>query len=198
MGLGSKRFSHRNQPDAHGIGGPLENVLAAAPGNRAQVALARRQNFKTIVVAANSDDLLNALIVRCYFLIGDGPVFLDALHGPFFEIPRRITQRDRIPMHGSSADDTHPVHADLIGIGVADGLDNVSLIERRLLFGPQTAVRQLVGPFVRGKLCVRHLAPGFEDDNFGAPLAKFFSHHAAGGTRPDNANVIHFGSFLQV
>ncbi len=44
-----------------------------------QIVLAGRQNLQMVIVAANPNDLFDAIVVRFDFLVGQRPVFLDAL-----------------------------------------------------------------------------------------------------------------------
>ena len=59
--------------------GPLQNMLAATPGDGRQIMLAGRQDLQMVVVAANPDDLFDAIVVRFEFFVGQRPVFFHAL-----------------------------------------------------------------------------------------------------------------------
>jgi hypothetical protein len=110
---GEDCLAHRNEGDAHRARGPLHNVFAAAPGDGGQIILARRQDFQMIVVAANPDDLFDAIVIGFEFLIAQRPVFLDALQRPLFEISRGVAQGNGVPMQGSAPEGAHSIDRDV-------------------------------------------------------------------------------------
>ena len=187
--LGQDCLAHRNEGDAHRVCGPLHNVFAAAPRDGGQIILSRRQDFQMIVIPANPNDLFDAIVIGCEFLIAQRPVFFDAVQGPLFEISRGVAQSDGVPMHGSAPEDAHSIDRDVIAIDVGDGFGDIPLIEGGLLLTAKSSERQLVGPFVGEQFPRLDLLSCFEHDDFSAALAEFLGHDAAGGAGPDDADV---------
>jgi hypothetical protein len=60
---GDRRLVASDHRDAHGFQRAIQDVLAAAPGNRRKVVAAAGQDLEPVVVAADTDQLLDALVV---------------------------------------------------------------------------------------------------------------------------------------
>ncbi len=105
-----------------------------------------------IIVAANTDDLFDAVVVGGYFFIGERPVFLDALQRPLFEISRSIAQGYGVPMQGSAPKSAHSIDRYIVGIGIGDRFCNVPLIKGYLLLSAESPKGQFVRPLVREQL----------------------------------------------
>jgi hypothetical protein len=67
-----------------------------------------------IVVTANADYLFDAIVIGCNFLIGQRPVFLDALQGPLFKVSGSVAQGNRVPMQGSAPEGAYSIDRDVI------------------------------------------------------------------------------------
>ena len=154
--------------------------------------LACGQYFKMVVVAANPDDLLDAVVVGCDLLVGYGPVFLDALQRPLFEISGGVAEGDGVPMHGSAAEDAHSIDGDGIAIGVGNGSCYVALVEGDLLLTPEPAKGQFVRPLVGEQFPRLDLFSCFQHDDFSAAFAELLSHDAPGGAGAEDADVESF------
>src|ERR1700722_7523903 len=96
IGLGQNGLAHRNEVDIQSIRGALKDVLAAPPRQWRQVMLSTRQDFQPVIIAADTDDLLHALIVGGELLVGERPIVLDAGKRPLAEIRRRVSKGDGV------------------------------------------------------------------------------------------------------
>ena len=177
--LGQDGFAHRNHRNTKPGTGAFHDFFRASKLERRQV-LAIRDNIHVFARARYANHLFDVRIVRCEFLITDGPVFFDALDAPLAEIPLGKTQADGVPVNRAATDGADAVHADVVGTFVADGLRHFRRIERLATGARRAAIRILVGPRVKIKILGSHHAAGLDQRHLGAGLGQFLGQHAAG------------------
>src|SRR5215472_14528523 len=74
-----QRFSYGDDRNPHGRDGALQNGLAAAERQRRQIMLSGGKDLQSVVVAADADHLLDAVVIRRDVVVGDGPIGFDAV-----------------------------------------------------------------------------------------------------------------------
>ena len=187
---GEQGFADRDNARAHALDITLQNLLAAAQGQRRKVVLPGGQCIDPVVIAAHADHFLDAVIIRGDFLVAERPVRFDAVERALAEIRGGIAENDGVPVHGSPAQHPDAVDAHVIGLLVANGGANVAGVEEVLLFGAVAPVFEFVRPAVCPELVRFHLGARFEQDYLGAALAEFLRDNAAGGPGANHADVI--------
>jgi hypothetical protein len=148
------------------------------------------KNRNPVVLATHSDGALDAVVVWLELFIGERPVVFDPIHGMLPEVGRRVAQHHGVPMQRAPAQHANAIHGDGVGIGVPDGVGDVSGIEQCLLLRAEATKLHVVRPTMRSELMRRDFGSRFEQENLGTRFAKFLGDDSPGGAGADHARVV--------
>lgn len=187
---GEESFPDRDYFCTHAGDVAAQNLFAATERKRRKIVAAGGEGFYTVVVAADADHLLDALVIGRELVVGERPIDVDAVEAVFAEVGGRVAEDDGVPVNGAASEDTDAVDADVVGLLVADGVFEVGGIEELLLFAAKAAELHVGGPAVGAEAAGFDFGSGFEEDDFRAAFAEFLGDDSACGAGPDDADVV--------
>ena len=153
---------------------------------------AARQGIEIVVAAADADELIDAVIVRCDVFITDGPGDFPAIAVGAREIEVGVTQRDTSPhvSLAATSPDADQVEG-LPGQGVIRLLAGIEEELRRMLSGGKFA-RRFPGFDMAPELRAIELGASVQHEHVEALAREVPGGHSAGRARTDDDDIVDF------